>query len=237
MLSEILKKSMPVYELQLPSKSKRVIYRPMSVKEEKNLLLAQNENTLSTIALAIRNILQACFENIGNAEELELIDAQKAFIHLRAKSMGEQFTFQMKCPFTNDNLTLSCGLDDFVEKINPERKNNIQINDEIAIVLTNPTLSYFMNKTDNEDSIKELFIHCFKELHTKSMVISKQDTNVQEIESFFDSLTVSQYEKVVEYFKTTPKMEVTVKYKTKDGVQREVMFNGLDSFFELASVI
>lgn len=237
MLSEILKKSMPVYELKLPSNNKKVIYRPMSVKEEKNLLLAQNENTISTIALAIKNILQSCFENIGNAEDLELIDVQKAFIYLRAKSMGEQFTFQMKCPFTDESLNLTCGLEDFVEKINSDRKHSIQINNEIAIVLDNPKLSYFIEKTNTEDSIKELFVNCFKELHTKENVISKEDTNIQEIENFFDSLTVPQYEKIVEHFKNTPKIELTIKYKTKDGVQREVIFNGLDSFFELASVI
>lgn len=236
MLSDLLKKSMPVYELYLPSKNKKVSFRPMTVKEEKILLLAQNEAKISTIALAIGQILQNCFENIDNPENLELIDVQKAFLNLRSKSMGEDFVFQIKCPYTGDDLKLNCNLKDFKEKIDSIRKNTIKINENITILMKNPSLSYFIEKQE-EDSIKELFVHCFQELHSEHQIITKSETSIEEIQELFDSFTVSQYEKVVEYFQSIPKMELTIQYVTKDKVKREITFNGLDSFFELASVI
>lgn len=237
MLSELLKKSMPVYEVYLPAKKKKINFRPMSVKEEKNLLLAQNEGKISTIALSLKQILENCFDDIGKVENLELIDVQTAFIELRAKSMGEIFSFEMTCPHTGDNVKLQCSLADFKQKINEERKNTINIADNFILVMKNPSLSYFIQKKEENDSIKDLFVECFVELHTEDNVFEKNQTSKQDIEEFFDSLTVSQYEKVINYFENIPKLELKINYTTKDKIKREVVFNGLDSFFELASVI
>lgn len=238
MLSELIKKSLPVYEIHFPIRNKKYRFRPMTVKEEKYLLLAQNEKTSSSMAYAVKTILESCFENLEKVEELELIDVQTAFLHIRTRSIGEAFSFDMTCPETGEKLTLNSVLSDFKPNNNKETTGKIKLNDEIVLILKTPTLNYFMNKQENiEDEIKDLFINCFKEVHTKADVISKSDTSLNDISEFYDSLSVNQYSEVINFFENIPRMELNINYKTSDGIDRQVKFNGLDSFFELASVI
>lgn len=238
MLSEIIKKSLPIYEVYLPSKNKNFRFRPMTVKEEKILLLAQNEGKISEISYAIKTILESCFENLKDVSDMQLIDVQTAFLNLRAKSMGEVFSFQIKCPDTGENIVLECQLSDFKPVGNKNNSSKIKLQDDIVLMMKYPTLNYFINKTeDSQDEIKNLFLNCFVEIHTKENIITKNETSVKEIEEFFDSLSLKQYSEIISFFENVPKLELNMDYSTKDGVKRFIRFNGLDSFFELASAI
>jgi hypothetical protein len=238
MLSEILKKSLPVYEVKFPSSNKTHRFRPMTVKEEKTLLLAQNEGKPNGMAYAIKNIIESCFEGIKNAGDLDLIDSQVAFLHLRSKSIGEVFSFQIKCPETGQDLTLSCQLSDFKQKIEKDKLNKIKLKDDIILILKSPTLRYFIEKEgESNDPVKDLFVNCFSEVHTTDSVISKSEISKEEIQEFFDTFTIEQYSNIMKFFENIPKMELEINYTTKDEVQRKVRFDGLESFFELASVI
>jgi hypothetical protein len=53
-----------------------------------------------------------------------------------------------------------------------------------------------------------------------------------EIEEFINLLTTDQYKKLIEFFKTTPKLEKEIKYKTKDDVERIIILRGIRDFFQ-----
>ena len=57
------------HELILPSTGEKVQYRPFLVKEEKMLLIAQNSENQSEIALALQTIVDDCTFNKLNVKE------------------------------------------------------------------------------------------------------------------------------------------------------------------------
>jgi hypothetical protein len=235
MISEFLKSTLPEYEIFLPKLNKKIKFRPMTVKQEKVLLLNQDED-LQTKAKAILNILKDCFYELKQIEKLEIIDVEKSFLSLRAKSVSEVFEFGIICPYTNENINIKTSIDDFKE-IFDEHDKIISLNKDMKLIMNYPTFSYFLEDKKTDDEIKNLFFHCFKELHTKNDVINKDQVSLKDIEEFLDSMTVKQYSQILNFLQNIPHLENKITYKTKDGIERELILKGLDSFFELASVI
>lgn len=235
MISDLLKSSLPEYELNLPIANKKVKFRPMTVKQEKVLLLYQNDQ-LENKAKAILNILSDCFPNMKNIEDMDIIDIEKCLLYLRAKSVSEQFEFGIQCPITNENIPVFTSIEKFVEVI-PKQNFTIELSKELKLTMKNPKFSFYLENTKKEDTIKNLFIHCFHELHTKGDVYTKSDVNENELSEFLDAMTNKQYEKIVTFLEQIPRIENSISYKTKDGVERELTIKGIESFFGLASVI
>ena len=104
MINQLIKSTFPEYEITLPRSKQRVKFRPMTVKEEKVLLLAQHQKQKNQLYLSIKNILQSCYEGLKNIESLEIIDIEKAFLHLRSKSIEENFKFGIVCPYTEEKI-------------------------------------------------------------------------------------------------------------------------------------
>ena len=50
----------PTYELVIPSTGKKIKYRPFLVKEEKVLILAMESEDMSTIAVAVKDVIKNC---------------------------------------------------------------------------------------------------------------------------------------------------------------------------------
>jgi hypothetical protein len=236
MLTEILKKSLPIFEVTLPASNKKYKFRPMTVKEEKNLLLAQSEGSVSSMAKAMKNIIENCYHDIKDAGNLSLIDAQMAYLNLRSKSVSEVFDFQIICPETNEKINLKCDISLFKPNEKIENIYKVKFGNGMVLLLKSPDLNYYIEK-ETDDDLKKLFANCFVEFQTSTDSITKNDTSEDDIEEFFDSLTMDQYNILIEFFRKIPKLELELPYKTKDGVSRSVKFNGIDSFFELASVI
>lgn len=235
MINELIKSTFPQYETVLPRSKQRIKFRPMTVKEEKVLLLAQHQKEKTQIYSSIKNILQSCCEGLKNIESLEIIDVERAFLQLRSKSIEENFKFGIVCPYTNEKIVLKTSIENF-KQLMPEKENNkIKINDKIFLILKHPTFSYLLNTSENVDEEKELFYHCFHELQTEDNAYNKENTTKNEILEFFDYLTKKQYQEILTFFNNIPRIENELKYFTSDGVERKIVIKGLDSFFELAS--
>ena len=59
----------------------------------------------------------------------------------------------------------------------------------------------------------------------------KKSVTKQEISEFVDNLTNKQFEKILDFFLTSPKIEHRVLYTASDGIEREVVLSGLSDFF------
>ena len=51
------------------------------------------------------------------------------------------------------------------------------------------------------------------------------------MEEFLDSMTKDQFDKIVLFFETMPKIEKSVQYTTADGIVRTVVLRGISDFF------
>ena len=86
------------YELTLPSTGQKVEFRPFLVKEEKMLMLAQQEGSQQSLIRAVQDLIDACTFGKLNSKKLPTFDIEYVFLQLRCKSIGEKTTVTITCP-------------------------------------------------------------------------------------------------------------------------------------------
>jgi len=152
------KLDVPTYELTLPLSNKRVKYRPFTVKEQRNLLMAMEANDSETIQQAVGDILNNCNLTEGiQIDKLPIVDVEYYFINLRAKSVGEIVDARYRCNNEVDGKNCNNIMETQVDltKINVERPNDIsneiQLTDKFVIKLKYPEFSSVKSAIKFED--------------------------------------------------------------------------------------
>ena len=231
----MLKEATPKYELTLPSNGEKKLFRPFLVKEEKILLMAKESSDQLTVMRAVKDLIESCVD-IQNVEKLPMFDIEYMYLQLRSKSIGEMLTPTYVFPETDDSVTLEINIDDIKVEFDKEHKKEVKITDDIIVTMNYPNISILekISENDGEESIPlfNLIIHCIEEISTKEESLGKNMLSVSELSEFVNNFTKEQYEKMVEFFSTSPKLEYKDTIKTKEGKEKEIVLKGLMDFFK-----
>ncbi len=225
----------PQYELELPSTGGKIKFRPFLVKEQKLLMMAQESKNDTEIQDAISNIIYSCTDGVVDAKSSPLFDVEYVFLQLRAKSVGETAEIKVKCP--DDEVTytdIKIQLDEVSVHMTADHTNVIEITDRIKIVMKYPVLNDMKNLGNQNKEIENVFgilKTCIHEIHDGDTIHNKIDMNDKDIEEFIDSLNTAQFEGLMDFFKTMPKLRHAITVTNpKTKKKGEVMLEGLDSF-------
>lgn len=245
-VANLLKSEIPTYTTILPISKKEIKYRPYVVREEKVLLLALQEGTENAIFNGIKTLIQSCVEGIEDAGELSIADLEYTFLHLRSKSVGEKFNPTTKCIHTDKNVQLQINIED-IKLSNEVPDNRIEIEKNVGITMNMPSVN-ILNKTNMEaindldkniEEFFELLGYCIEEIWSGDEIFIAKDLPQKEIIEFIESMTVVQFDKVLEFFKTIPKLQCKTTYKVPYGKEKqegqpdeeEVVLEGFYDFF------
>ena len=225
----------PQYELELPSTGGKIKFRPFLVKEQKILMMAQESETESEISDAISSIIYACTSGAIDAKNSPLFDVEYVFLQLRAKSVGETAELKVKCPDDGKTyVNVKIKLDEVSVQMTDDHSNEISITDSIKIVMKYPVLDDMKKMSSNKnemDNVFGLLKSCIYEIHDGDTVYNKVDMTAKEIEEFVDNLNTAQFESLMDFFKTMPKLRHAISVTNpKTKKKGEVMLEGLDSF-------
>jgi len=230
-LKDLIISSFPQYCEKLAS-GKDVCFRPMVVSEEKSLLLAKQTQDKLSILKTLIGIISSCF-NESNLKDYSICDLENAFLLLRAKSLGEIESFTIRCPETNEKVTLNVNLNTDIKIKKSKISAKIKLNGELILVLTPPTIQTLLkypNYNTDSENIYEFISGCVKQIITKKEVIDCSDKSQEEIVDFIKNLTPKQFSLIVEYFDSLPTLHITPEYTTSDGVTRKVTIKGIFDF-------
>lgn len=233
-IAELLKSTVPKYSETIPSTGKQIWFRPFLVKEEKILLIAQELGKENEILNAIATVVENCFDNVGDATLLPIFDLEYLFLKLRSKSVQEIVQPILECSVTKEKIKLTIKLNDIMVKTFDNHKKEIFINDTIRVGMKYPSLSLFLEKNIIDMALinfYELAINCIEYIETPTEKIESAN-NKEEFKQFIDSMTKEQFDKIIQFFATMPRIEHVVTYTTSDGVNREVVLRGIRDFFE-----
>jgi len=222
------------HELILPSTGEKVQYRPFLVKEEKLLLIAQNSENQSEIALALETIVDDCTFNKLNVKELPTFDIEYIFIQLRSKSVGSQTTIQVTCPDDNETkVAVDIDLNDIQCVKSDEHNPTIELTNDIGMIMSYPKLNEMSTlDLNNQEVVFDLLASCVKQIYDSDNVYEKTDMNKKELNEFIDSMTHEQLVKVQKFFETMPKVKHTINVVNPNtNVESEVVIEGMNSFF------
>jgi len=84
-----IKNQLPKYTIEQPSTRKKVTFRPFTVKEEKNLQIANQTGSYEDFLVTLSDVINNCFGIDVDSKSFPIFDIEYFFINLRAKSIGE----------------------------------------------------------------------------------------------------------------------------------------------------
>jgi len=241
-LKDLLLSSLPQYCEPLAS-GKNVCFRPMTVSEEKAILIAKNSGNKQTIIKTLMNVIGVCFEDI-TVKTLSIWDFEHMFLLLRSKSIGEIEQFKITCPETKEEVKIKINLTkDVVLKNNIKNNNKIKLSDNLLLVFKEPTIQTFLNYPNYTSSSEELYKFigsCIKQIQNEKEIVECSELSENETTEFVQNLTSHQFKKVIEYFDTLPLLQIETKYQTSDKKEREIqikgLFNYINFFFDYLSL-
>jgi len=228
----------PTFELELPSTGKTVKYRPFLVKEEKVLLMALESQDEKQIISAVKDLIKNCVISRIKIDNLPSFDLEYLFLKIRAASIGESIALTVTCLDDNET-TVEANINiNEVEVIKPEGHNpKIMFDDKTGIVMRYPSMKQFVDreflqKEMKTDEIYDFIADSIDQIFDEDEVYDASTTSKKEFRTFVDSLTTKQFEKIQEFYTTSPKLSHTFTVKNPNtGKDSEYTIEGLQSFF------
>ena len=164
-----------------------------------------------------------------------MYDIEYLFLKTRSKSVGEKITVTITDP---NDPTYKVDHDINIDKISvvksKDHTDTIKISEDVVIKMKYPDINFFnegINITDISASIT-LISKCVSQLVVGEEVFNKVDMTETELTEWLEGLTQSQFQKVIEFFNTMPKLSHSVTLKNKNtGQDFTVKLEGLQDFF------
>jgi hypothetical protein len=229
----------PTYTLTIPSTGKQAKFRPMLVKEQKALLIAQQSEDPITMVESLKNVIQACMPNEVDANKLATFDLEYIFTQIRSKSVGEIVELNAKCDTCTDEKAVALvkvDLTTLAVKKDPEHTNKIALFEDVGIVMNYPTIDVLkkMETLDSNDvdQVFNIVSSCVDYIYNTDEVFYAKDQTKEELTEFLNNLTNDQFTKIQNFFVTMPRLSHEIEYDCPVCKAHHIkVLEGLQSFF------
>lgn len=224
-----------LYRHKLIGLGKEVRYRPFTNKEQKILLMANEENTQNRYD-AIAQIITNCTLGKVDVNKLAVFDLLDLFIRIRQVSVGEKIKLRLSIPVEETGKTkfydAEVNLNDVKVEVPEEHKDTFMLNDVYGIKMKYPTFDMY-SKTEGNDSVattdREIILDCIEYVYDSEGNIFDSFSR-EELENFYDSLDFMMNAKILNFFDTLPDIQVEVEVDTEEGKISKIV-KGIDGFF------
>ena len=227
----------PTYMLDLPSTGEKIKYRPFLVKQQKVLMMAQDTKKDAELAETMGQLVSSCTYGKVKPETSPMFDMEYAFLKIRSKSVGSKVDVMITC--RDDEITqvkTVVDLDEIEVQMLDNHSNEVNITDDVKIEFRYPILNDMIDLKDGANDVDRVFHileKCITSIHFGDDVYQKTDITEKELNTFVDELTGEQFETLVDFFSSMPKLRHVVKITNpKTKVKSEVVLEGLESFLE-----
>lgn len=227
-----MRDSLPRYTLTQPSTGKVVTYRPFTVREEKTLLIANQTGSYEDFLSTLAEIIDNCFDLDTTCKKLPIFDIEYFFLKLRSKSIGEIVETTIVCPQTQEKIKISLNLDTIEPVHSSDHTNKILVSPNIIVHMNYPSLENAIKRSSKKTDYYDLVLECIQSIQTQKELIEADNASQEELEEFINLLTSEQYKKLINFFKTCPRLEKEIKYKTSKNTETTLILKGLRDFFQ-----
>lgn len=240
----------PIFDIELPISKKVVKVRPFTVKEEKILLFAQQENADKTVIESVLQVCNNCVVNEEDVSKLATFELEYLFVKLRAISVNNIVSLNIiddKKSTEEEKVYIKTeiNLDDITIQTNESKKinNKIKLDDTYQIKLRFPAYAQ-LDKIDlvpNENKkagdiavslVSSVVESVFNEDGTEVYILD--DYSQDEKDEFLSSLTSKNFSQIQEFLSLQPTLYLKFEYENEDGDKFGRELRGLADFFMLA---
>jgi len=224
--------STPEFQTVIPSTGETISYRPFLVKEEKILLMAMEGNDQKEIEIAIKKILSNCILQDIDVNKLAMFDMEYLFLQLRGKSVGEVIDLSVahldsECKHRTD---IKVNIDDIkIQNLDQEKK--VMLTDDVGVMMKYPTMQEAMSVDgENTEAVFEILSKSVDYVFDAENVYS--DFTEAEIVEWINGLNQTQFQKILAFFESMPKLSYEVSWKCKECKEKDtITLEGIQSFF------
>ena len=225
----------PVYDLELPSTGETIKYRPFLLKEQKTLMMAEESKDEKELMNVMGSLISSCTFDSVDPNTAPMFDIEYIFLKIRTKSVGSKVDLNVTCPDDGETkVPVTIDLDEIDVQMLEDHSNEVQIDEKIKITYRYPILKDMMNLSSSVTDIEKVFSvlnKCISSITFGDDVYQKSDITESEIENFIGELTTQQFEKLVAFFNSMPKLRHSIEITNpKTKVKSEVVVEGLQSF-------
>lgn len=224
----------PTFTMTLPVSKETITYRPFLVKEEKVLILANESDDMSTVINAIDDVTKNCTDHKVGIETHCMADVQYAFLQIRGKSIGEDFTFYSVCGECQHKHVTTMRVDEF--EVEEGTKNNVIVLDGgLKVELKYPGLQHYALLFDTEDESKvyEVVAECIVKIYNEEEVFVNTTETTKDMLEFLDGLTPAQFEQFEKFFVDMPVLFKRFTFTCENcNVENKLTIDGITSFFD-----
>jgi len=229
--------SLPTYTTKIPSTGEEVSFRPFVVKEEKILLIALESKDTKQILNAIKTVMESCYHEKINIDNMPYYDVEYLFIQLRMKSMGEVVEIIVKDPKTKEKFETEMKLEN-IKVVNLDLnkdKFNIKLNDNLGVIMRYPSLNEFTFLADENTPKTEIIFNflekSIEKVYTKDKVIETKEMKQEEVKSFLENLPKDMFTKLSKFFDSMPIVIYEDEYVSPSGNTIPIFVKDFTNFF------
>jgi hypothetical protein len=215
----------PIFKESFVGSKKTYRYRPFRTKEQKALLIAAESGSEEDIITSLVSLVNACtFDEIDWYKQ-PVVEFERAFLNIRAKSIGEMVDLIFRCNANGCGHKNEIRVDVREAEAGAMPNGTIEVEDNIFIVFE-PILVEDMLKQKTEDLVCEKV----KMVVDGEKVI--EDFTQEEIMEFIDSLPPKATKKIQDFFETQPTLKLNIPTKCeKCGTESKIVLEGVLNFF------
>jgi hypothetical protein len=146
--------------------------------------------------------------------------------------VGEIIEPTITCPATKEKIKILVNLDAVEPITTPSHSKEILIASNILVKMNYPSLENLIKRSNVKTDYFDLLLECIQSIQTNTQIIETGTASIEEMKEFIELLTSEQYKKLIDFFKTCPRLEQNISYTTSDGTTREIVLKGLRDFFQ-----
>jgi hypothetical protein len=232
----------PIFTTTVPSTKKSFKFRPLLVKEEKALLIAQQTEDHAVLIETLKSVIKSCAKSDINVDELAVFDVEYIFLQIRAKSIGEIVEMVFRCSEDHgeDNkkakVTIPIDLTKITVKIPDTHTKKIHLFDDSGVVMKYPSLDLVKELDEkNLSAIEQCFFiarKCIDFIYTADEMIKIEDVSDDELRDFIENLSTQQFDSIQNFFRTMPGLSMNINYACPVCSKKHVYhLSGIDDFF------
>ena len=227
----------PIFELEVPSTKKSYKFRPFLVAEEKILLMAQQSGDLKEIILGLKQVIgNCCQDSEFDSDTLATFDIEYLFLKLRSRSVSNTAKVYLTDNEDGKEYSFDIDLDSVTMMTYPGHSAKVKLNDDITLVMKYPTTQMIDAIATMQVETKaffEVMKYCIEFVMEGDKISVFADAPEEERDEFVQSIDISTFTKITQFFETMPKMHYAIDYKNSLGHDRKAVLKNLNDFFIL----
>lgn len=223
----------PEFMTEIPSTKQQIKFRPFLVREEKILYMALEGQDTKEIENAIVTILSNCILDTVDIDKLTLFDIEYLFLQLRGKSVGEKVELMLSHSDENNECQHKTKLEVDLDSIKIQGEvsdGKLMLDDKIGVKVRYPYINDASLVGKNESDVFSTLSIFVEYVFDKDNVYN--DFSKEEMNEWLESLSQTQFRKLIEFFENVPKLAHDVEWTCPECKQKDsIKLEGLQSFF------